>query len=95
VVGVPDARRGERIIAHVVEHPAYLFSAGELRTHCERYLSHYKVPSEFHPRTELPRNLLGKVVRQRLRDEFAESSQGSPDASPGSPDGRMGSAQSG
>ncbi|MEU5991031.1 AMP-binding protein [Spirillospora sp. NPDC047418] len=95
VVGVPDTRRGERIIAHVVEHPAYLFSAGELRTHCERYLSHYKVPSEFHPRTELPRNLLGKVVRQRLRDEFAESSQGSPDASPGSPDGRMGSAQSG
>ncbi|WP_254715460.1 AMP-binding protein [Actinomadura sp. NAK00032] len=76
VVGVPDARRGERIIAHVVEHPAYLFSSDELRRHCKRYLSHYKVPSEFLPRTELPRNLLGKVVRQRLRDEFAASAQG-------------------
>jgi long-chain acyl-CoA synthetase len=76
VVGVPDARRGERIIAHVVEHPAYPFSADELRRHCKRYLSHYKVPSEFLPRTELPRNLLGKVVRQRLRDEFAASEQG-------------------
>ena len=76
VVGVPDARRGERIIAHVVEHPAYPFSADELRRHCKRYLSHYKVPSEFLPRTELPRNLLGKVVRQRLRDEFAASAQG-------------------
>jgi long-chain acyl-CoA synthetase len=84
VVGVPDARRGERIIAHVVEHPAYPFSDEELRTHCKRYLSHYKVPAEFRPRTELPRNLLGKVVRQRLRDEFEES-----------PDRRMGSAQSG
>ena len=73
VVGVPDARRGERIIAHVVEHPAYPFSAEELRRHCERYLSHYKVPSEFLPRTELPRNMLGKVLRQRLRDEFAAS----------------------
>ncbi|MFI0371125.1 AMP-binding protein [Actinomadura sp. 1N219] len=73
VVGVPDARRGERIIAHVVEHPAYLFSADELRRHCERYLSHYKVPAEFRPRTELPRNVLGKVVRRRLRDEIVNS----------------------
>ncbi|MFA1545624.1 AMP-binding protein [Actinomadura chokoriensis] len=84
VVGVPDARRGERVIAHVVEHPAYPFSAEELRTHCKRYLSHYKVPAEFRPRTELPRNPLGKIVRQRLRDEFAESAQE-----------RMGSAHSG
>ena len=73
VVGVPDARRGQRIIAHVVEHPAYPFSAEELRRHCKRYLSHYKVPAEFRPRTELPRNPLGKVVRQQLRDECAES----------------------
>jgi long-chain acyl-CoA synthetase len=73
VVGVPDARRGERIIAHVVEHPAYPFSSDELRRHCERYLSHYKVPAEFLPRTELPRNMLGKVVRQRLRDEFVNA----------------------
>ncbi|WP_243716311.1 AMP-binding protein [Actinomadura darangshiensis] len=85
VVGVPDARRGERIIAHVVEHPAYPFSADELRRHCERYLSHYKVPTEFLPRTDLPRNMLGKVVRQRLREEFVEST----------PPRRMRSAQSG
>ncbi|RKS68817.1 long-chain acyl-CoA synthetase [Actinomadura pelletieri DSM 43383] len=73
VVGVPDARRGERVVAHVVEHPAYPFSADELRRHCERYLSHYKVPAEFRPRTELPRNVLGKVVRRRLRDEVVNS----------------------
>lgn len=73
VVGVPDVRRGERIVAHVVEHPAYPFSAYELRRHCERYLSHYKVPAEFRPRTELPRNVLGKIVRQRLRDEVVNS----------------------
>lgn len=74
VIGVPDPRRGERIIAHVVEHPAYPFSADELRRHCERYLSHYKVPDEFRPRTELPRSVIGKVVRQRLRDEVVNSS---------------------
>ncbi|MFB4295585.1 AMP-binding protein [Actinomadura sp. NTSP31] len=73
VVGGPDARRGERVIAHVVEHPAYPFSADELRRHCERYLSHYKVPAEFRPRTDLPRNVLGKVVRRKLRDESVNS----------------------
>ncbi|WP_433336133.1 AMP-binding protein [Spirillospora sp. CA-294931] len=69
VIGEPDKRRGERVIAYVVEHPAYPFSADELRRHCEKYLSHYKVPAEFRPRTDLPRNILGKVLRQRLREE--------------------------
>ncbi|MUN36123.1 AMP-binding protein [Actinomadura litoris] len=71
VVGVPDARRGERVVAYVVEHPAYLFSADELRRHCERHLSRYKVPGAFVPRADLPRDERGKVVRRRLRDEAA------------------------
>ncbi|MEU6038321.1 long-chain fatty acid--CoA ligase [Actinomadura sp. NPDC047616] len=71
VVGLPDERRGERVVAYVVEHPAYPFSAEELRRHCARYLSHYKVPAEFRPRQDLPRNVLGKVVRRQLRDAAA------------------------
>ena len=68
VTGAPDERRGERVIAHVVEHPAYPFSAEELRRHCEKYLAHYKVPAEFRPCLDLPRNPLGKVIRRRLRE---------------------------
>ncbi|MEU5884232.1 AMP-binding protein [Spirillospora sp. NPDC047279] len=68
VVGGRDDRRGERVVAYVVEHPAYPFSADELRRHCERFLTHYKVPAEFVPRTEVPRNLLGKLQRHHLRD---------------------------
>ncbi|PRX06331.1 UNVERIFIED_ORG: long-chain acyl-CoA synthetase [Actinomadura viridilutea] len=71
VVGVPDERRGERVVAYVVEHPAYPFSADELHRHCEKYLSHYKIPTEFRPRQDLPRNMLGKVMRRRLRDAAA------------------------
>ncbi|GAA3509099.1 long-chain fatty acid--CoA ligase [Actinomadura keratinilytica] len=71
VVGLPDERRGERVVAYVVEHPAYPFSAEELRRHCARYLSRYKVPAEFRLRQDLPRNMLGKVVRRRLRDAAA------------------------
>lgn len=69
VVGVPDERRGEKVVACVVEHPAYPFSADELRRHCEKYLSHYKVPEEFLPRSALPRSGIGKVMRRVLREE--------------------------
>jgi long-chain acyl-CoA synthetase len=72
VTGEPDERRGERVVAHVVEHPAYPFSADELRRHCERSLTHYKVPAEFRPQQELPRNLLGKVLRRRLREPASD-----------------------
>ncbi|WP_018656775.1 AMP-binding protein [Actinomadura flavalba] len=67
VVGVPDPRRGERVVAYVVEHPAYPFSADELRRHCARRLTRYKVPREFRPRSALPRDALGKVLRRELR----------------------------
>ncbi|MFI0453765.1 AMP-binding protein [Actinomadura sp. 6N118] len=69
VVSARDERRGERVVAYVVEHPAYPFSADELRRHCERFLSHYKVPTAFIPCTDLPRTLLGKVLRHELREE--------------------------
>ncbi|GAA2414981.1 long-chain fatty acid--CoA ligase [Actinomadura vinacea] len=78
VTGEPDERCGERVIAHVVEHPAYPFSADELRRHCERYLAHYKVPAEFRPRPDLPRNLLGKVLRRRLREDPAAPATAAP-----------------
>ncbi|MBA9004571.1 MULTISPECIES: AMP-binding protein [Thermomonospora] len=70
VLGLPDERRGERVVACVVEHPAYPFSAEELRRHCEKYLSHYKVPARFVPFTELPRSPVGKVRRRVLREEY-------------------------
>ncbi|WP_328594985.1 AMP-binding protein [Actinomadura macrotermitis] len=73
VVGLPDARRGERVIAYVVEHPAYLFSAEELERHCAKYLTHYKVPQEFRPRDALPRSAIGKVLRRTLRAEAMEA----------------------
>ena len=76
VTGEPDARRGERVIAHVVEHPAYPFSADELRRHCEKYLARHKVPAEFRPRPSLPRDRLGAVVRQRIREDGADGPGG-------------------
>ncbi|MGI8333279.1 AMP-binding protein [Actinomadura scrupuli] len=71
VIGLPEERRGEKVVACVVEHPGYPFSAEELRRHCAKYLAHYKVPEEFVPVDGLPRTILGKVLRRMVRDRFS------------------------
>jgi long-chain acyl-CoA synthetase len=71
VVGVPDARRGERVIAFVVLVPGLAPNRAELLHHCRERLAAYKVPSEITARDELPHNMIGKVLRRVLRDEAA------------------------
>ncbi|MDT4941690.1 MAG: long-chain acyl-CoA synthetase, partial [Pseudonocardiales bacterium] len=42
----------------------------ELHRFCAARLAPYKVPATFDFRQDLPRNLLGKVLRRVLRDEY-------------------------
>jgi acyl-CoA synthetase (AMP-forming)/AMP-acid ligase II len=62
VVGVPDERLGERVVA-LIEG-----TAGEdaLRAHCEANLAKYKVPERFVFVDQFPRNAMGKIIRKEL-----------------------------
>lgn len=75
VVGVPDMRLGERIVAAVVvttEAPdTEGISPEALRAHARTSLSGDRVPSEIRVIRELPRNALGKVVRSDVVALFA------------------------
>jgi long-chain acyl-CoA synthetase len=71
VVGVPDARRGERVVAYVVLVPGRAPSRPELLQYCRERLAAYKVPDEITARDDLPHNMIGKVLRRVLRDEAA------------------------
>jgi len=65
VVGEPDDRLGEVVVAHVVLGvPA---DADELRDHCRTRLADYKVPRRIVVHEDLPRNDAGKVVKGELR----------------------------
>lgn len=70
VVGVSHYYRGETAKAYVVLHEGAFADEHELHTFCARRLAAYKVPSSFEFRTDLPRNMLGKVLRRVLRDEY-------------------------
>jgi long-chain acyl-CoA synthetase len=69
VAGVAHFYRGETVKAFVVLHAGAAVSEDELRGFCSAQLAAYKVPSSFEFRADLPRNMLGKVLRRVLRDE--------------------------
>jgi long-chain acyl-CoA synthetase len=69
VVGVPDAYRGETVKAYVVSRPGTVLTLSEVEQYCAERLAAYKTPKLVEFREELPRNMLGKVLRRVLREE--------------------------
>ena len=64
--GVPDPVKGQAVWAWVVLRDGATASEQDLRNHCRSLLSPYKVPSHIEFRRELPKTLVGKVLRRRL-----------------------------
>ena len=69
VAGVPDARRGETVKAFLVLKAGETCTEEEIRTFCKEYLAPYKVPTKVEVRQELPKSLVGKVLRRLLVEE--------------------------
>ena len=67
VVGVPDERFGEALVAHVVQREDGV-APDDLRAYLTERLAGYKVPREIVVHESLPRNETGKVVRDDLAD---------------------------
>ncbi|MDG6982589.1 MAG: long-chain fatty acid--CoA ligase [Nitrososphaerota archaeon] len=69
VIGVPDEFSGEAVKAFVVlKDPAKKVSAQELIEYCQKRLAKFKVPKEVEFVQELPKTLIGKVLRRKLRE---------------------------
>jgi long-chain acyl-CoA synthetase len=69
VVAIPDDHKGEVPKAYVVLEPGATVSPRELNDHCHANLSSYKRPAEIEIRTELPKSMVGKVLRRELTRE--------------------------
>jgi long-chain acyl-CoA synthetase len=72
VAGIPDLKKGEAIRAWIVPRPGETIDEESLRAHCRENLSPYKVPGSFEIRTELPKTMVGKVLRRVLVAEAKE-----------------------
>ena len=67
VIGVPDKMRGEVVKAFVVLRPDQSATPSELKDFCRERLVHYKVPAKYEFVSELPKTMVGKVLRRVLR----------------------------
>ena len=69
VVGVPDPYRGETVKAFVVLRDGERATVEEIREFAKGRLAAYKVPRSVEFRDELPKTLIGKVLRRALVEE--------------------------
>jgi long-chain acyl-CoA synthetase len=69
VAGRPDPLRGEIVKAWVVVRPGSRATPEEIRTWCRERVAPYKVPATVVFRGELPRTMVGKVLRRALSDD--------------------------
>ena len=68
-IGVPDPYRGETVKAFVVLKAGSTATDQEVIAFCKERLAAFKVPKAIEFRKELPKSLVGKVLRRTLRDE--------------------------
>jgi acyl-CoA synthetase (AMP-forming)/AMP-acid ligase II len=71
VVGIPDPRWGETLIAFVVRKGGAAVEENELLAHCRAELANYKVPKKVEFIDALPKNSMNKTLKRKLRDLYA------------------------
>jgi acyl-CoA synthetase (AMP-forming)/AMP-acid ligase II len=73
VLGRPDTRLGQRVVAAVQLAPERAVTCEELTAFARERLARYKVPEEIALVAELPRNAMGKVQKRLLESLFETS----------------------
>lgn len=68
VVGVPDARMGEELMAWIIPREEDALTADEARAFMRAHAAHFKVPRYIELTREFPLTVTGKVKKFRLRE---------------------------
>lgn len=66
-IGVPDPGTRETVKVFVVLRPGMTATADEIKAHCRKNLTGYKVPKYVEFRASLPKSNVGKILRRELR----------------------------
>ncbi|MFZ4842017.1 MULTISPECIES: long-chain-fatty-acid--CoA ligase [Mycetocola] len=72
VVGLPSTHSGEDVVAGVIVEAGQSLNEEEVRTWLRERLTPYKVPRRIVVLDELPRSLIGKVLRREVRTKIQE-----------------------
>ncbi|EHN09822.1 Acetoacetyl-CoA synthetase [Patulibacter medicamentivorans] len=72
VIGVPDERFGEEIMAWVIPRAGVALDGERIREFCRGTIAHYKVPRYVHVTDEFPMTVTGKVQKYLMREQAIE-----------------------
>jgi fatty-acyl-CoA synthase len=72
VIGVPDPRYGEEIMAWVKVKPGEQVTAEELQAFCKGQIAHYKIPRYFKFVETFPMTVTGKIQKFQMRQQSTE-----------------------
>lgn len=75
VIGMPDDKSTEKVVAYVVSKDKSL-TAEELIAHCREQLTNYKVPREVYFADELPKTNVGKILRRKIKEMHEKTLEG-------------------
>jgi len=70
VVGIPDEKWGEKVVAAVVLKPGFKVEPHTIQTFCKKHLHDWKVPKDVVLIKELPKNKMGKVLKEEVKGFF-------------------------
>ncbi|QHG24485.1 AMP-binding protein [Pseudomonas sp. DTU12.1] len=68
IIGIPDERYGEEIVAWIKFHPGQVTNELELQTWCKGRIAHFKTPKHFRFVEEFPMTVTGKIQKFRMRE---------------------------
>ncbi len=74
VIGLPDPRWGEAVVAVVSLRPGAKLTLDDVRSFATASLARYKLPQRLEIVAELPRNSAGKVLKAQLRRQIEQRS---------------------
>ncbi|MEK3800446.1 long-chain-fatty-acid--CoA ligase [Peribacillus sp. FSL H8-0477] len=78
IIGLPDEKMGEQVVACVVKNSESELTEQELIAYCQEHLAKNKTPTKIVFLDALPRNGVGKILKNHLRSSVSEQQSSVP-----------------
>ncbi len=72
VIGVPDKRYGEEIMASIILKDGYTMTVEEMKDYILSHMARHKVPRYIEFVSSFPKNAAGKILKYKMREEAIE-----------------------
>lgn len=69
VIGVPDVKYGEEVMAWIIPKPGAQVSEQDIREYCKGKISRHKIPRYFQFTEDYPMTASGKIQKYKLREQ--------------------------